>query len=393
MIVRTAVRELRAHPGRTAFAVAGVAVASAMLLDMLMLAGGLQSSFRGLLSGAGFELRVSPAGTLPLDTDATLQDAVRLADSIRDEPGVAAVSPVLALNIRLEQRSETAADSGGAIVFALGVDPDVQGLYRIADGRDLEAPSEVLVDARSPAGIGDTLRLTGVRTFGSAASASAELIVVGTAEFIYSSASEVPVALDIGALRELASRPAEASFFMLDAAPDTDPDELAQRLGVAFPSVEIVSIREIVRRAEQRLSYFQQLAFILGSVSLVVTALLVGTIMAVSINDRYGIIAALRAIGVSRRSIIVTLLVETFVLVILAGSIGLALGSLTARYLEGILSDFPGLPAAIRFFVLEPRQLWLAIAALTTVGIAAALIPAYRASTLPIATTLHREEP
>jgi putative ABC transport system permease protein len=380
-------------------------VASAMLLDMLMLAGGLQSSFRGLLSGAGFELRVSPAGTLPLDTDATLQDAVRLADSIRGEPGVAAVSPVLALNIRMEQRSETAADSGGAIVFALGVDPDVQGLYRIADGRDLEAPSEVLVDARSPAGIGDTLRLTGVRTFGSAASASAELIVVGTAEFIYSSASEVPVALDIGALRELASRPAEASFFMLDAAPETDPDELAQRLGVAFPSVEIVSIREIVRRAEQRLSYFQQLAFILGSVSLVVTALLVGTIMAVSINDRYGIIAALRAIGVSRRSIIVTLLVETFVLVILAGSIGLALGSLTARYLEGILSDFPGLPAAIRFFVLEPRQLWLAIAALTprqlwlaiaaltTVGIAAALIPAYRASTLPIATTLHREEP
>ena len=35
MILRTAVRELRAHPGRTAFAVAGVAVASAMLLDML----------------------------------------------------------------------------------------------------------------------------------------------------------------------------------------------------------------------------------------------------------------------------------------------------------------------------------------------------------------------
>lgn len=54
------------------------AVASAMLLEMLMLAGGLQPSFRGLFSGAGFELRVSPAGTLPLETDATLQDADRL---------------------------------------------------------------------------------------------------------------------------------------------------------------------------------------------------------------------------------------------------------------------------------------------------------------------------
>ena len=393
MILRTAVRELRAHPGRTAFAIAGVAVASAMLLDMLMLAGGLQSSFRGLLSGAGFELRVSPAGTLPLDTDATLLDAIALADDIRNEPGVAAVSPVLALNIRVEGTSGTPTDAGDPIVFALGVDPDVQGLYRIVDGRDLEAPSEILVDERSAAGVGDTLRLTGVRTFGSAAAASAELIVVGTAEFIYSSASDVPVALDIEALRELASRPAEASFFMLDAEPGTDPDDLAQRLRARIPTVEIVSIREIVRRAEQRLSYFQQLAFILGSVSLVVTALLVGTIMAVSINDRYGIIAALRAIGVSRRSIIVTLLVETLALVTVAGGIGLALGSVTARYLERILSDFPGLPAAIRFFVLEPRQLWLAIAALVAVGVAAALIPAYRASTLPIATTLHREEP
>ncbi|MCL7959332.1 MAG: ABC transporter permease [marine benthic group bacterium] len=393
MILRTAVRELRAHPGRTAFAIAGVAVASAMLLDMLMLAGGLQSSFRGLLSGAGFELRVSPAGTLPLDTDATLLDAIALADDIRNEPGVAAVSPVLALNIRLEGTSTPTADAGDPIVFALGVDPDAQGLYRIVDGRDLEAPSEVLVDERSTSGVGDTLRLTSVRTFGSAAAASAELIVVGTAEFLYSSASDVPVALDIEALRELASRPAEASFFMLDAEPGTDPDDLAQRLRARIPTVEIVSIREIVRRAEQRLSYFQQLAFILGSVSLVVTALLVGTIMAVSINDRYGIIAALRAIGVSRRSIVVTLLVETLALVTVAGGIGLVLGSLTARYLERILSDFPGLPAAIRFFVLEPRQLWLAIAALVAVGVAAALIPAYRASTLPIATTLHREEP
>lgn len=393
MILQTAVRELRAHPGRTAFAVAGVAVASAMLLDMLMLAGGLQSSFGSLLSGAGFELRVSPSGTLPLDTDATLQDAVALAQDIRSEPGVAAVGSVLALNVQVEVASSAGADSVGSMVFALGVEPQVQGLYRIVDGSDLKGAAEILVDVRSPARIGDTLRLSSVRTFGSAAAASAEFVVVGTAEFVYASASEVPVALPIQALRELSSRPTEASFLMLSAEPDTDPNALARRLQALIPSVEIVSIREIVRRAEMRLSYFRQLAFILGSVSLVVTALLVGTIMAVSINDRYGIIAALRAIGVSRRSIIVTLLVETLALVTLAGAIGLVLGSVTARYLESILSDFPGLPAAIRFFVLEPRQLWLAIAALVTVGVAAALIPAYRASTLPIATTLHREEP
>ena len=59
MIVRCALRELTRHPLRTLLAVAGVAVAGAMLVDMLMLSNGLQTSFRELLESAGYEVRVS----------------------------------------------------------------------------------------------------------------------------------------------------------------------------------------------------------------------------------------------------------------------------------------------------------------------------------------------
>ena len=70
---------------------------------------------------------------------------------------------------------------------------------------------------------------------------------------------------------------------------------------------------------------------------------------------------------------------------------GLALGLVTARYLNGILSDFPGLPMAIDFFLFQPRDAWTALGLLTGGGILAGIYPAWRASSLPIATTLRQE--
>jgi putative ABC transport system permease protein len=78
-----AIASLRAHRGRTLLAMLGVAIASAMLLDMVMLSSGLRESFRQLLVSRGFQLRLAPAGTLPFDTEATIAGAGAIADSLR----------------------------------------------------------------------------------------------------------------------------------------------------------------------------------------------------------------------------------------------------------------------------------------------------------------------
>jgi putative ABC transport system permease protein len=170
-------------------------------------------------------------------------------------------------------------------------------------------------------------------------------------------------------------------------------DSAAVRLAEAFPRVEVASVAQLVERARERLSYFRQLALILGTVSLVVTGLLVGTIMAVSVSERYGTIAALRAVGVSRGHVVGALALESLLLCAVAGVVGLGLGMVTARYLETILADFPGLPRAVRFFVLRPADVVRGYGGVLAVGVLAALAPAWRAAGLEIATTLHREEP
>lgn len=399
MILRCALREPRRHPGRTLLAVAGVAVSGAMLLDMLMLSNGLQASFRDLLQGAGYEVRVSPAGTLPLDTEATIRDAARLLADLRDDPGVTRVAPVLAANLSMH-RGARFNDEAVRSVFALGVEPASQGVFRVTSGR-APGPGEIVLGEESAPLAGrarpatrDSVSIAAFGALGSVVHAGArKMPVVGSAEFLYVSESEVPVALELSTLQELTDRPDEVSFVMVEAAPGTDPDDLAARLAVRHPDVRVVSIGELVDQAERRLSYFRQLAAILGTVSLLVAGLLVGTIASVSISDRYGTIAAARAIGISRRSILATLLIESVAQAAVAVALGVAFGLVTSRYLERILSDFPGLPEAVRFFVPDPWIVTITVAAILVTAALAALGPAWRVTRMPIATTLHREEP
>ena len=75
---RWALRDLWRHRVRTTLSLVGIAIASALLLDMMMLSGGLERSFEKLLLGRGYQLRVTPKGTLPFDTEASMGDAAAL---------------------------------------------------------------------------------------------------------------------------------------------------------------------------------------------------------------------------------------------------------------------------------------------------------------------------
>jgi hypothetical protein len=67
------------------------------------------------------------------------------------------------------------------------------------------------------------------------------------------------------------------------------------------------------------------------------------------------------------------------------------LGAALSVWLDAILRTLPGLPAALHFFVFEPRALVLYIALVAVASIAAAVYPMRIVSVLPIAATLRRE--
>ena len=141
MRMTLATATLRRHPARTLLAVLGIAVASALLLDMVMLATGMRESFRALLLTRGYQLRIAPKGTLPFDSEATIDGATAIVSAMRASPAIAAVSPILGATVSLP-------DAAIPSTFVLGLEADVQGDYQLQRGDDLrlQTASRAVID-------------------------------------------------------------------------------------------------------------------------------------------------------------------------------------------------------------------------------------------------------
>jgi putative ABC transport system permease protein len=157
------------------------------------------------------------------------------------------------------------------------------------------------------------------------------------------------------------------------------------------PRVTAISTETAIRQVEERLSYFRQLAFVLGAISLGIGFLLVATLVTLSVNERRGEIAVLRAIGTQKGGVLRQVFLEGFMLSATGIAGGLLLGLVTARWLNGILRDFPGLPAAFDFFLWSPEAAWKSLALLLVSGTLAGLLPAWRAASIPIVRSLRED--
>ena len=370
----------------------GVAIAAAMLLDMVMLATGMRESFRSLLLSRGFDIRLAPKGTLPFDTDATIPGVRAITAILRANPAIREISPVLGGSIHI------AAGRRDIRATVLGIDPAVQGDYEMVSGRDVTSAdamvgNQLLVD-RLGARLGDTLEVaTGYDPETRAYSGNRELVLTGTVRFIYGAADQPGAAVRRETLESMGTRDRRdrASLFMVRLRKGADPDSVRSWIETRLPNVSAISIATAIAQVDQRLSYFRQLALILGAVSMFVGFLLVTTLVTVSVNERAGEIAVMRAMGISRSHIVQQIVLEGVALSVVGAVIGLGLGLITARYLNAILSAFPGVPTAIDFFLFQPRAAWSALGLLVASGIGAGIYPAWRAASLPIAESLRRE--
>jgi putative ABC transport system permease protein len=387
-------KSLRRRRLRTALSLAGIAVAAAMLLDMVMLSGGIDKSFADLLLIRGFQMRLTPKGTLPFDTEASMTGAGGIVAAIRRDPAVSAAGALLGTSLY-----GRTADSL-VTLFGYGIEPQAQSLYQVRSGRDL-APGDtggVLLSESAArllgAAVGDTVTLVGrldpqVVT----AAVGRRLVVRAKVQWLYDSRGQPSVGTVLPLMQRLARQPASdrASIILVKAAADSAVPALAARLRSRFPQLEVNTVTDLVAQFRARLVYFRQLSYILGSMSLIVTVLLIGTLLTITVNERMGEIATLRAIGVSRATVVEQVLAEGTALTLAGAALGILLGLATARYLDAILTSFPGLPAAFSFFVPRADTLSFAALVLLVTGTLAGLYPAWLAAGAPIAATLRAE--
>jgi putative ABC transport system permease protein len=397
---RTAAR----YKARTALAVAGVAIIGALNFDMLLLSRGLLISFADMINNAGFDVRVTGSAGLPA-LRVPVAGAAKLADDFRRLPEVDDVAIV-----RVEQASASAPDGRERGISLLGTSGgSTRGGWTIVRGRNLDDTDDIdargstdfppLVATRQLAsdfGVepGSVLRVRAAVPGERSVLPFRNYRIVGIADFRFEAAGEYTVAMTLEGVRALGQggRSDEADVVLVASKPGAGSDAAVAAIARLRPDLHVYSNQEVIEQFNRNgFAYFRQISLVLSMTTAVFAFLLVATLLTVSVNQRLGEIAALRAIGISRRRVAGMLLWESALLVSLGGVLALPLGAALAVGLDQILRRMPGIPEELHFFVFEPRALVLHVAVLAATGVVAALYPVRLAVTLPIAATLRRE--
>lgn len=383
-------RSLTRQPARALLGVLGVTVVGALLFDMLLLSRGLLVSFRDLLESTGFDVRVTATDALP-GAGPPIVDAAAAVEALQALPELAEVVPV-----RFGELAMAAAGGGTRTVTVLGAATRRRGEWRVVRGRDLGAgtaspATEMVVNQAFAAAFGVEPGATTVLGSGAAAP---RFRVAGVVEFPFEAAGETSAALTMdGFERAFPAAPAgEADLLLVASRPDPGTEAAVDAIRRVRPDLHAFSNEAVLERLRQaEFSYFRQISFVLATIAAFFAFLLVATLLTVSVNQRLGEVAALRALGFSRRRVAADLLAESVLLVGTGGLLAVPVGLLLARVLDSILRQMPHLPARLHFFVFEPRMLALHAGLLAGACLLAAAYPVALAARLPITATLRRE--
>lgn len=432
--MRYALDAVRRRKGRTAVTVFGIGLATALVVVLLAVAQGVQTSSASLAAASGVDLLLTSAntslesGTFPPIAGAhSLPARVAAAD-----PNVATASPWLVSSLLFANASlfnaSNAAPNGSAVPGGWGpTDSGVVGWIPSGNG-GLETPTvssgagftaagdphyangtyrgpstgQVVLDT----GLAGVLHVrVGDRLWASASSVSGPsglgswfanattFQVVGLSGPFWLLPSALLGFFYLSELQTLVGGPAVAEdtasvvLVHLDDPSRAADDQTV--LTAAFPSLTVFTLSNILGAVANAVAIYRTFGTLVGAIGVIVATLFTTTVLLMSVDDRSREIALLRAIGYSRRTVGRFVVEEAFVLSLLGFAVGLPLGALGAIGLNDFLAGLiVGLPHGFSFVSLDGVVIASALAEVLAIAIVAALAPAARAMTLPVAEEL-----
>jgi putative ABC transport system permease protein len=383
-------RSLVRQPARAGLAVLGVAAIGALLFDMLMLSQGLIVSMRDLLDRTGWDVRVTATDDSPGNNAGPIVNALEAVSRVAAVPGVRAVVALRRVGVRVV--------TAGTTEFGTlqGVSDTPTPPWTLLRGNEPSADDEVVVNEDAEhefrATVGATIAIQSFCVDGPESLPPVKVRVTGVAEFPIEGAGDLMIATTLAGLERACGGHGVGEADLILVASDGDAMETARAIGREVPTLGTLTNDQLLGRLQQNgFSYFRQISTVLTTVTLSFALLLITVLLTVSVNQRLGEIAALRALGFSRRRVIADVLAESALIVGSGGLLSLPLGLLLARLLDRILTGIPGLPSGVHFFVFEPQALATHVALLVVTAVAAALYPMRIVARLPIAATLREE--
>ena len=392
-MLRTSIKSLLAHKLRLVTTGVAVLLGVAFMSGSLVLTDTIGKTFDDLFADvtAGTDAYVRGEKVIENEfgdgsrprVDAALLDEVLAVDGVATAEG-----DIMGYTQIVGADGEAIGDPGnGAPTFGSSwTDNDDLNPFRLAEGRGPEADDEVVIDRKSAKdgdlAVGDT---TTVLTQGGAT----EVTIVGIATFgdVDSAGGSSFVGFTERAAQELVAEPGKFDGIAIVAEDGVSEAELRDRIAEVLPSgTEAITGAQLTKEnqddIQQALGFFGTFLTVFAGIALFVGSFIIYNTFSIIVAQRIKEMALLRAIGASRRQVLLSVLVEALVVGLVASVAGLLAGIGVAALLKVGL-DALGFDMPSSGTVVTSGTVIASLVVGTGITLFAALFPAWRASRIP----------
>jgi putative ABC transport system permease protein len=428
--VRYSLDAIRRRPGRSALTALGIGLAVGLVVLLLALSNGIQTSAATLAAESGVDLiGFSNNSDLAAGVFPPVEDAHGLASEIpKVDSNVVSASPWLIGNLLFGNQTLWA-DANDSSVPA-GWSPTASGTvgWIPSDNSGIETPDlyngtgftvtgdphygngsyagpathEIVLDQQLAyvlhLNVGSPVWLAAAQPPSVAAlpgwyANATEFRVVGISSPFWLVPSALLAFTYLSELQGIiggaSSSTDYATLVLIHLTDPTNPTADETRIVHAFPGVHVITLGDILGEIQHVVSLYRTFGELIGAIGVVVAALFATTVLQMSVDDRSREIALLRAVGHSRASVGGMVVEEAVVLSLCGLAVGLPIAFVTAYGLNLYLMRLlPGLPTSFSFVTFDASVLLAGLALVVAVGLVAAIAPAARAMQLPVAEEL-----
>jgi putative ABC transport system permease protein len=311
---------------------------------------------------------------------------------VRALPGVAEARPGVEARAQLVGRSGKVIATGGAPSLAYSVVPQGSQYLNpltLVSGGWPSGPGEVAIDAntaeRDHYKVGETIGVI-------ARSAEQQLRISGIAKIggVSSLGGATMAIFDFPVAQKLFGKQGELDRIGIAAKAGYSPQQLVSEVRPLLPPNAQVrtgeaQAKESTKETNGILKIIQDFLLAFGGVALFVGAFVIANTLSITIAQRTRELATLRTLGATRRQVLRSVMLEAFLVGLLASVVGLFLGLGLAKGLNSLFKSFGiDLPQAATVFATRTIIVSMLVGVLIT--LIAALRPAIRATRVqPIA--------
>lgn len=396
-MTKVALRGLAGRKLRAVLTGIAIVLGVAMISGTYILTDTVQRAFNNLLvdsyagtdavvTGRGIDVSIDGEKPPPPPVDASLLDVVRGVDGV----ALATGSVLDERNTKILTAEGESANSEGFPTLAFGVDTDPAytqfNPLNVLEGRWPASEDEVVIDAgtadKQDFAVGDTIEISTLQP-----KRSFELVGVAKYGDLDSLGAISFVVFTIPAAQELLGREGQFDAISVAAQEGISEEELVAAIAPALPQgAEVVSAtaeaQEQADEVSEFTAIFRYFLLAFGAIALFVGAFVIFNTFSITVAQRTREFATLRTIGASRRQILVSVILESLVIGILASLVGLGLGVVIAEGIEALFGSLGvDLPTADRVF--KTRTIVVALGVGIGITLLAGLFPAIRATRVP----------